>query len=490
VSTSAWELADYDGIGQAELIRSGQVSARELAQAALERIEQVDPLLCSVVWLMQDLDSQLDQLTPDRHGAPLSGVPTLLKDLGADYAGAPERCGSRFTTDFVPDGDSELVARMQRAGLVIVGKSSTSEFGNANEVTLPGPTHNPWNRALSTGGSSAGAGAAVAARLVPLAHGSDGGGSIRWPAAWCGLFGLKPTRGRNPFGPHGSEGCAGLPVAHVLSWSVRDSAAALDALSGPDVGAPFRAPEPERPFLADLPRPPGQLRIGYCLQAPDRRPVDDDSRAAAALAARLCEELGHIVEPAEPVYDVPGIVREFEALTWDSNAANIDAWEQRLRRKATEDDIEPLTWMLTARGRRRSASDHINSVNRLRRISREAVRFFEDYDLFLTPTNPSAARPHAELTPTAANVDEVWERELGGGIFLLLGNISGHPAMSVPLYWSAAGLPVGSHFMARHGREDVLLRLAAQLEQACAWGSRRPLLPGAAQTPAATATGP
>jgi len=472
--SSAWELAKLDALGQAALVRAGDASPRELAEAALERIDELDPLLGSVVWRMQDIDRQLAQLTAKQPDGPLFGVPTLLKDIGAHYTGAPQRLGSRFIPAIVSDHDSEFVVRVRQAGLTIVGKSATSEFANSGETTLPGPTHNPWDLDRSTSGSSTGSAAAVAAGLVPIAHGSDSGGSIRLPAGWCGLFGLKPSRARNPYGPDGTEGCAGLSAAHMLSRSVRDSAAALDALAGPDVGAPFLAPPPPDSFLAEVSRDPGRLRIGWTAAAPLGLPVDDACRVAVESTARLCEQLGHVVEEATPAYDEASFFREFEYLTFDDNVASIEAWEQRLGRKATDADIEPLTWYLLERGRPRTASEHVNGVSQLRRVARDAAAFFQTFDVFLTPTNPTLPALHQELTPTADNVEHMWEVELGGGYFTIPANVLGTPAMSVPLDWSQDGLPIGSHFTAAMGREDLLLRLAGQLEAARPWAQRWP----------------
>lgn len=476
MTTRAWELARLDGVGQAELIARGEVSARELAEAAITRIDELDAQLGSVVWRMEDLEEQLEALAAMTASAlPLAGAPTLLKDVGARYAGAPRWDGSRFVGGVVDDADSELVVRMRRAGLIFVGKSSSSEFANTNETSWPGPTNNPWDARRSTGGSSAGAGAAVAARLVPLAHGSDAGGSIRWPAAWCGVFGLKPTRARNPLGPEATEGCAGLTVAHVLSVSVRDSAAALDATGAPDTGGPFVAPNPGGGYLEAAARDPQALRIGFSTAAPDGRQVDADCAEAVLDAARLCEELGHRVEEAAPDYDVEQLVREFEGYAFDANAASIDAWEAALERVASEADFDPITWWLIQRGRERSASEHINGVARLHRVARDAASFFTTYDLFLTPATPTPPALHEELSPSPAQVEEVWwNKELGGGIFLLLANVTGHPAMSIPLTWSTEGLPVGTHFTGRLGREDILLQLAGQLERARPWTERLP----------------
>ena len=470
-----WELAELDGVGQAELVQAGTVTPRELAEAALLRIEALDGELNSVIWKMDDLDAQLDRIDNQSTSYQLPGVPTLLKDQRTHYKGAPQWDGSRLLEGVVAGHDSELVIRMRDLGLTFLGKSASSEFGNGNEATLRGPSHNPWNTEMSTGGSSAGAGAAVAARLVPIAQGSDSGGSIRWPAAWCGLFGMKPSRARNPLGPDGSEGTAGLPVSHVLTWSVRDSAVVLDGICGTDTGAPFLAPTKIGSYYESAQQDPKPLRIGFSLESPDGQPVDLECVAATRAAAKLCEELGHHVEEAVPSYDAAALVREFDVLTWDSNAATADAWRRKLGREATDRDIEPLTWMLMERGRGRTASDHINSVGNLRQTARHAARFFGDYDIFLSPTTPTPPVNSALLTPTADNVDEVWmKRELGGAAFLLLANVTGHPAMSVPLHWTPDGLPVGAHFMAGSGREDVLFQLAGQLERAQPWQHRVP----------------
>jgi amidase len=471
---SAWALAELDALGQAALIQAGEASPRELAQAALERIDELDPVLGSVVWRMDDLDLQLERLAARPADGPLYGVPTLLKDIGAHYAGAPQRLGSRFIPPIVSDHDSELVARLRRAGLTMIGKSATSEFANAGETTLPGPTNNPWDLDRSTSGSSTGSAAAVAAGLVPIAHGSDSGGSIRLPAGWCGLFGLKPSRARNPMGPDGTEGCAGLSAAHMLTRSVRDSAASLDAAAGPDTGAPFLAPPAAGSYLAEVSRDPGRLRIGWTGAAPLGIQVDRECLDTVASTARLCADLGHIVEEARPAYDEELFFREFEYLTFDASVAGIEAWEQRLGRRATDADIEPLTWYLIERGRPRTASEHVNGVSRLRRAARDAAAFFGSYDVFLTPTNPTLPALHEEMTPAAGNVERVWEFELGGGCFTIPANVMGTPAMSVPLAWSDGGLPIGSHFTAAAGREDLLLRLAGQLEAARPWAQRWP----------------
>jgi amidase len=476
MSGDVWELARLDGIAQAGLARRGEATPRELAEAALARIDELDGELHAVVWRAHDLERQLALLGDTReHASPLAGAPALLKDTGASYAGAPRWHGSRFHAPGVDEADSVLVARMRAAGLVILGKSSGSELGNANETTFPGPTNNPWALERSTGGSSAGSAAAVAAGLVPIGHASDGGGSIRWPAAWCGLFGLKPTRARNPLVP-GGEGPAGIVVAHCVTRSVRDSAAMLDALNGWAAGQQHVAPPAAASYLREAEHDPPRLRVGYSLGSPSGSRVDAACREAVAAAAQLLAELGHEVEEAAPAYDAQALVEGFEGITFDANAAALDGLAQVVGRPAQEGDLEPLTWWLAARGRTRSASDHLRSVSALADVASDAVRFFAERDVFLCPTNPTPPPPHALLVATRETVEEVWAREIGGGIFCLLANVSGLPAMSVPLSATAEGLPIGCHFLGPFGREDLLLRLAGQLERARPWADRWPPL--------------
>ena len=459
MTASAWELADLDGLGQAALVARGALSRAELAEAALERIEELNERLGAVAWTNPDA---AEEGVAD--GGPLAGAPILVKDIGTQARGAPRWDGSRYLDGTVDTHDSDLVARFRRAGLTVVGKSCCSEFANSSETSWPARTDNPWDPSRSPGGSSAGAAAAVAAGIVPIAHATDDGGSIRWPAAWCGLFGLKPSRGRNPLGPDGGEGCGGISAAHVVTRSVRDSAAVLDATSGSGEG-----------YLDGLEVDPGPLRIALSDRVPAGKPLDDACRSAVRASASLCEELGHHVEEAEPTYDAALLEAEFHGLTCDGNAAAIDALEAELGRAATDDELQPLTRWLIEQGRGRSASDHVNGVGRLNQVGRAAVPFFAEHDVLLTPATRTPALPHADLTPTDETAEAIWfELELGGADFLLLANVLGYPAMSVPLWWTRDGLPVGSHFTAAAGREDVLLRLARQLEQSSPWADRRP----------------
>jgi amidase len=475
VTSAAWELAELDGLGQAELVWRRQVSVAELVRAALQRLEDVNAALNAVVSPINDIDAQVAAVASGGTRLPFGGVPTLLKDLGAQYRGSPQSDGSRFVRGFVGTEDSTIVTRMKAAGMVFVGRSGSSEFGAESETTLYGPTNNPWDLSRSTGGSSAGAAAAVASRLVPIAHASDTGGSIRGPAARCGLFGLKPTRGRNPLGPERSDTCAGLGVAHVLTWSVRDSAAVLDAISGPEPGS-FSIPAPSpSSYLDGVGQDPPPLRIGVSLDSPNEQSVDEECRMAVVQTAELCEQLGHGVEAAVPRYDGQSLVGAFDGILCDLTAARAESWASALGKPLRLDDFTPAVRLLVERGQRRTALEHFRSVAQLQRSAREVAAFFTDYDIFLTPTTPTAAVPHP-APPDEGTVAEYWDGEVGKGTFMLLANVTGQPAMSVPLYLSSGGLPVGSQFLARFGREDTLLQLASQLERSHPWKEAWPRL--------------
>jgi amidase len=471
----AWELAELDGLGQAELVRRGQIGVAELVDAALQRIEDVNTALNAVVSPINDIDDQVIAVKSSAGRQPFGGVPTLLKDLGAQYRGSPQSDGSQFVLGFVGAEDSTIVTRMRTAGMIFVGRSGSSELGAESETTLYGPTNNPWDLSRSTGGSSAGAGAAVASRLVPIAHATDTGGSIRGPAARCGVFGLKPTRGRNPLGPERSDACAGLGVAHVLTWSVRDSAAVLDAISGPEPGSFSVPPALPGSYLDASGQDPPQLRIGMSLDSPDDRQVDDECRSAVQRTAELCEQLGHSVEAAVPSYDGPSLVRAFDGVLCDLIAARAESWASALGKIPRLGDFTPAVRLLIERGQRRTALDHLRSVAQLERSAREVAAFFADYDMFLTPTTPTPAIPHP-VPPDEDHVAEYWDSEIGKGTFMLLANVTGQPAMSVPLYLSVDGLPVGSHFLARFGEEHTLLQLAGQLERSHPWKEAWPRL--------------
>ncbi|MGH8796944.1 MAG: amidase [Caldimonas sp.] len=462
----------YDGLGLAALVRSGQTSAGELLDAACARIERLNPRLNAVVTPLYD--AARAAIAPGPPQGPFSGVPFLVKELVASVAGSATTAASRLYEHNIAAADSEIVARFRRAGLVIVGKTNSPEFGLSptTESRLYGVTRNPWRDDLAPGGSSGGSAAAVAAGMVPLAHATDGGGSIRIPASACGLFGLKPTRGRITAGPEGGEGLSGLAIQHVVSRSVRDSAAMLDAIAGPMPGDPYEAAAPVRPWLDEVARAPGRLRIGFARIAPTGVALDPACIAAVEDAARLCESLGHEVEEASPRYDAGALERGFATVFGAHIMANIS--------RATggalpaRELVEPLSYAIAERARTLSAAEFIVALHGLQRESRKIASFFENYDLWLTPTLAQPPLPIGHFEIESGDVD-AWIGRLGEFIpFTYPFNITGQPAASVPLHWSADGLPIGCQFVARYGDEALLFRVAAQLESARPWFDRRP----------------
>ena len=473
------ELARLDATALAHLVRTGEVSAGELLEAAVARIERWNPRLNAVVTPMYD--EARAAIAAGLPAGPFTGVPFLLKDLGAEYAGVRLTEGSAFLARHTPAVDSELVARHKRAGLVIAGKTNTPEFGilPTTEPRLFGPTRNPWDPSRTPGGSSGGSAAAVAAGLVPFAHANDGGGSIRIPAACCGLFGLKPTRGRNPLGPHYGDMFSGLVVEHAVTRSVRDSAALLDATAGPDLGDPYWAPPPARPFRDEVGIAPGPMRFALSTTAASGVPVHPDCARAAHDAARLCEALGHRVEEAAPEVDGSELSQQFITL-WAAGAAwTIDDWARRTGQTPTPDAFEPLTWGLYQMGNRRTAAAYLLALQDVQRASRAVARFFTRHDVWLTPTLGEPPLPLGSFDPAPDNPMQGLFRAAAFVPFTPICNVTGQPAMSLPLSWNAAGLPIGVHVVGRFGDEATLFRLAAQLEQARPWARRWPVVSAA-----------
>ena len=468
------EFGSFDALTLAELVRKKQVKPIELVDAAIERIERLNPTLNAVVTPMYEQARAL-ALGKIPEG-PFTGVPFLLKDLGAPYAGVRMSMASAAMRDFVPDHDSELVARLKRAGLIILGKTNTPEFGilPTTEPRLFGPCHNPWEITRTTGGSSGGSSASVAARLVPMAHGNDGGGSIRIPASCCGLFGLKPTRARNPLGPDFGDLFGGLVIDHAVTRSVRDSAALLDATAGPDVGDPYWAPPPTRPFLQEVGANPGKLRIAFTTTTGSEPKVHPDCVSAVHDAARLCSELGHEIEEVVPFLNLELITQSFMVL-WSAGCAwTIDSIGMVTGRRITAAQVEPLTWALYEMGRKQSASTYLLSLSLLQRVARDIARFFLKCDVWLTPTISEPPVPLGTFDSPPENPLQGLRRAEQFVPFTPICNATGQPAMSVPLYWNAEGLPVGVHFIGRFGDEANLFRLAAQLESARPWPVRKP----------------
>jgi amidase len=462
------ELKNHDALALADLVRSKEVTPLELVDAAIERIEQVNPKLNAVITKMYDQARKAAGAKLPK--GPFTGVPFLLKDLVATLAGVRMTLGAKLLKDYVPDHDSELVQRYKRAGLIIIGKTNSPEFGilPTTEPEFFGPTRNPWDITRSAGGSSGGSAAAVAAGICPMAHGNDGGGSIRIPASNCGVFGLKPTRARNSLPSDSGDMMSGLVCEHALTRTVRDSAALLDATAGTIPGDPYWAPPVKRPFIKEVGADPGRLRIAFTTQAPTGVPVHADCVKAVKEAASLCEKLGHVVEEILPALDGDAITRAF-MVKW---AAGISSLIKALGAK--QGQVEPLTWGLHEFALKNDAADYLNAELYLQQVARAIAAFQKTYDIILTPT---LAQPPVKL----GFFDSPLDNPLNGlrrageiAAFTPICNATGQPAMSVPLFWNAEGLPIGTHFIGRFGDEATLFRLAAQLEEARPWKDKHP----------------
>ncbi|MCU0280411.1 MAG: amidase [Acidimicrobiia bacterium] len=486
----------HDATGLADLVRSRQVHPLELFEAAARRIEALNPRLNAVVY--PDLDRARAAAAAEPREGPFAGVPFLVKDLGAAVAGLPYTQSSRSRAGYVAPADNDIVTRHRRAGLIILGKTNTPEFGLApvTEPEVHGPARNPWDTGRTPCGSSGGSAAAVAAGMVPMAHGNDGGGSIRMPASACGLFGLKPTRGRSTWGPDYMECWLGLSEQHAITRSVRDSARLLDATHGAPPGAPYRPAPPPRPYAEEVGAPPGRLRIAFTKSALlDERPQDPECGAAVESAARLCAELGHEVTEVRLPLDIPEIVDAFVTLTGGEGAFQIAESERLTGRKVRSGEVELVTWIIRIVGRQRSAVDLDIAFDVMRRTGRVMAAFMEQYDIVLSSTLAQPPWPIGELdlsraerallqvvkrVPAKPMVRSV-VKQLAGEILAPmpntpLCNLTGQPAMSVPLHWTPSGLPVGVQFIGRLEEEGLLFRLAAQLEAARPWFDRRPSL--------------
>lgn len=486
----------HDALGLAALIRNGDVTENEVLEEAIRRTQEIDPKLNALVIDM--FDEARRSIALGLPEGPLRGVPFLLKDLLSPYAGVPLRGGSKLYEHHVPTEHGALVARYLAAGVVVFGKTNTSEWGilPTCEPTLYGACHNPWKRGYTTGGSSGGAAAAVAARIVPVAHGGDAGGSIRIPASCCGVFGLKPTRGRNPLGPDNSERAHGLGAEHVCSISVRDSAAFLDASAGPEATAPYWAPPKTGAYLDEVGRAPGKLRIAYTHRPLLPGTEDPDCERSILDAVTLLRELGHTCVEAPPPVDGSKIAHAFFTTYCAGVAGELKFAEGYLGRPAHPDDVEPTTWLMGMIGRTSfSAGDFSLATRQLQAMSRDVHRFMEGFDVYLTPTLGKAPVAHGALAPegrektlqefvarmnlTAALklpglIDQAVARAFSFAPFTAVANVTGQPSMSVPLFWNGDGLPMGACFTGRFGDEPTLFRLAAQLEAARPWKHKRP----------------
>jgi amidase len=471
------EYASYDGLGLARLVADGEVTAAELVEEAVARIERHNPVLNAVIHKTYELGRKLagDPPASDQHGM-FQGVPFLLKDILGDCEGVPTTSACRFFTGMTAPFDSELVVRYKRAGFIPLGKTNAPELGilPTTEPLLYGPTRNPWNTHHSTGGSSGGSAAAVAAGILPIAHANDGGGSIRIPAACCGLVGLKPTRGRNPLGPMFGDLMNGLVCEHVVTRTVRDSAAVLDCTAGPDLGDPYWAPPPERSYLSEVSRDPGKLRIAYWPRTFRNEAIHPDCVAGLTKAAETCADLGHRVEEAAPDVDMDRITEATTVLFAANCMATIDAMALATGRKPSADFFEPLTWTLYERGKQVSGAQYQLAVMGLQLASRRIAAFFEDHDAWLSSTLGEPPVKLGTIDPSKIDLEKGLDPVLSYVPYTYVFNGTGQPAISLPLHQSADGLPIGIHLVGRFGDEGLLFRVSAQLEQACPWIDRKP----------------
>jgi amidase len=465
-----------DAIGQAELVRRGEVKPLELVEAAISRAERVNPGINAIILPLYE--RARGQAARGLQGGPLSGVPVTIKDLRTPAAGEPRNDGNRVLKEmgFQEDHDCYVAAKIRAAGLVTIGRTNVPEFACGNspctcENDAHGSTRNPWNPEHTAMGSSGGAAASVAAGIVPIAHGTDGGGSIRMPASACGVVGLKPTRGRISNGPDLGEAWAGCSTHGMLTRSVRDAALALDILGGPMPGDPYHAAPPPRPFAEEVGVPPGQLRIGLLPRLPSQE-VHGDCVEGAERAGRLLEALGHGVELSHPeAYERLDWLGDYSTIVDVSSALTLGEWSRRIGHTWSQSDLETPTWESAERGRATSGSEYLAAVNRLHAFSRQIATWWETgFDVLVTPT---LATPPPRLgyliAPEFARI-----RLIQTMPFTAQFNVTGQPAISLPLHWGSEGLPIGIQFVARYGGEGLLLRLAAQLEEAAPWRDRRP----------------
>jgi amidase len=474
------DLALLDATAQAALVRTGQASPIELVDAAIGRIERLNPELNAVIHPLFD-GARAAASSPELPDGPFRGVPMVVKDLMCHTAGDPVHEGMRFLKErgYLAPADTYLAAKLRAGGFVFVGKTNTPELGilPTTEPEAYGPTRNPWDLSRSTGGSSGGTAAAVASGMVPIGHATDGGGSIRIPASECGLVGLKPTRGRVSQGPDLGEAMGGLVVEGVIARSVRDAAAILDAIQGSMPGDPCPAPPRVRPYADELGADPGRLRVGILTEAPGgTTDTHVDCVAAAEDAAGLLGSLGHVVEAsAPPDLDDPEYVARFIMLWASANGWSVDRWSRLTGDPVGPDDVEPLTWALVEMARTYTAAELLAAVEWLERMSRRMQEWWASgFDLLITPTIAEPPPLLGEFGTDPDNPLQPLFRAAGLVPFTPLFNVSGQPAISLPLAWNADGMPIGVQLVAAFGREDVLVRVASQIEAAAPWAGRIP----------------
>jgi amidase len=467
------EYADHDGLGLAELVRKREVTAAELVEAAIERIERRNGVLNAVVY--KAYDEARRTAAAGLPEGPFTGVPFLIKDLGAQVKGWPRTSGSHYAQVAADEADSELVRRYRAAGVVLVGKTNTPEFGipGVTNSQRLGPSGNPWNPEHISGGSSGGAAAATAAGMVPLAHASDGLGSIRIPAANCGLVGMKITRDRTPI-CEVTDGALGFSVHHVVSRTVRDSAAMLDATGYPQAGDPFQPPAKDGPYLADVSKSPGKLRIAWSAETPSGRPIAGEVPAALEKTAALLGGLGHEVFERGLGIDYRALYRAQGLVSASNFAANIQRWTERLGREPKDGELGPLAQRAWDNGRKVTGQQAFWAWQQLRLIERQILTAFEGFDVYLTPTMSTPAPRIDWLNPLTLELKDFDRRQADTYATTPPFNFTGQPSLSLPLWQSEGGLPIGMMFTARFADEATLYRLAGQLEKELPWKDRRP----------------
>lgn len=472
------EYQDHDALGLAALVEAGEVSPLELLDAAIERAQRHNPALNAIVYEAYDeARAVAGGALPD---GPFKGVPFLIKDIGCPVKGWQQSDGSRFLADRVAAEDGVLTRRFRQAGLVLMGKTNTPEFGitGTTEGQHLGPCRNPWNTDYIAGGSSGGAAAAVAAGILPMAHAADGLGSIRIPAACCGLFGMKVTRDRNPGSANDHGTSMGWVVEHVVSRSVRDSAAMLDATDAPEPGAPFAYPGKDRPYREEILTPPGKLRIWFHSETPSGRPVDPEIRAALEDTAALLESLGHHVEERGLGIDYRKLYAAQGVASGPNFVAGLDRHIAAMGREPEPEAFEPLTWRIFKGARKISAEMAATGWADLRTQCRQIVGLFEDVDVIVSPVMGTPVPKIGYIDPVALDPRDVNKRQAEVFPFTPPYNFTGQPAMSVPLASCSNGLPIGMMFAGQYGDEATLFRLASQLEEARPWAASTPALWG------------
>lgn len=469
------EYGQYDGLGLAELVRRKEITARELAELFVLAVEKVNPRINSVIEVYQDALDIADQAAG--HAGFFAGVPFLRKDIGATQAGRLQEMGSRLFKGHTPDDDSYLMTRFNQAGLMTLGRSTVPELAIAGqtESILQGITRNPWDLERMAGGSSGGAAASVAAGITPVAHASDGGGSIRIPASCCGVIGLNPSRGRISGGPNRQDPMFGLAREFIVSRTVRDSAAMLDAVSGAGVGDPFIIVEPKRPYTEEFEAPCGNLRIAYTVEPWADHRLDPEIVKAVHKAASVCEEMGHVVEAAAPRLDLEK-ANQIVMNVFGLAAAGTAQYARALGKEISLDYLEPSTVKMIEHAQKLTLAQVLESFEAMRHIRLAVGRFFQKFDLLVTPSLSLLPQPHGLFSTKRDDLDpyEFWQNDFKIFQHMGLFNVSGTPSVSLPLGHSESGLPIGVQFAAGFANEALLIRIAAAFEKAMPWADRKP----------------